>query len=495
MRVTRRRKRAKTGYASFQSNRPVRYPDWVLRRFLFLTAALAALAAPPKTALDEYVAKPDPAYAWKLAHTVKATNSTGYILEMTSQTWGEGKQVDRTKWVHWVTVVKPKEVKSSTGMLFITGGANDGRPRTAIEGTLAVIAEATGSVVSEIRMVPNQPLVFGDDPQPGRKRSEDAIIAYTWRKYLQTGDSSWPLRLPMTKAAVRAMDTVTAFLKSPEGGNVNVDSFVVAGGSKRGWTAWTTAAVDPRVKAVSPIVIDLLNVIPSFVHHYRAYGFWAPAVGDYFAEGLMDEMNNPKYLELMKLVEPYHYRDRLTMPKYILNAAGDQFFLPDSWKFYWKDLKGEKHLRYVPNTDHSMRNSDAYETLIAFYEGVLRGVPRPGYKWNVKKDGTIEVSTTGKPSSVKLWQATNPDARDFRMETLGPKYTSTDLTPGKNGKYTGKPAAPAKGYTAYFVELTFPSGGKFPYKFTTGVVVTPDTYPHLAPVKGQTKIGPRPVRK
>jgi len=96
---------------------------------------------------------------------------------------------------------------------------------------------------------------------------------------------------------------------------------------------------------------------------------------------------------------------------------------------------------------------------------------------------------------VKLWQATNPDARDFRMETLGPKYTSTDLTPGKNGKYTGKPAAPAKGYTAYFVELTFPSGGKFPYKFTTGVVVTPDTYPHLAPVKGQTKIGPRPVRK
>lgn len=467
----------------------------MLRRSLILFCALAAIAAPRKTALDEYVAKPDPAYSWKLAHTVKATNSTGYIVEMTSQSWGEDKKVDRTKWVHWVSIVKPKEVKSSTGLLFITGGANDGRPRTTIDGTMAMIAEVTGSVVTELRMVPNQPLVFADDPKPGRKRVEDEIISYTWRKYLETGDVSWPLRMPMTKSAVRAMDTVTAFLKSPEGGGIDVDTFFVAGGSKRGWTTWTTAIVDPRVKGISPIVIDLLNVIPSFVHHYRAYGFWAPSVGDYYAEGLMDEMNHPRYKELMKLVEPYEYRDRLTLPKFILNAAGDQFFLPDSWKFYWKDLKGEKHLRYVPNTDHSMRNSDAYESLIAFYDSILKGKARPRYDWTVKKDGTIEVTTKETPTSIKLWQATNPDARDFRMETLGPKYTSTDVKAVKPGKYSAKAEKPAKGFTAYFVEMTFPSGGKFPLKFTTGVVVTPDEYPFAAPVKGQTKLGARPQRR
>jgi len=468
----------------------------VLRRIVLLAAAAAVVAgAPRKTALDEYVAKPDPAYAWKVAHTVNGKTTTAHILEMTSQTWGEGKQVDRTKWVHWVTVIRPKEVKSSTGLVFVSGGANGGRPRTTVDGTLAAIADYTGSVVTELRMVPNQPLVFGDDPKPGRKRVEDEIIAYTWRKYLETGDVSWPLRLPMTKAVARTMDTVTAFTKSEEGGGTAVEKFFVAGASKRGWTTWTTGAVDPRVVGIAPIVIDMLNVVPSFVHHYKVYGFWAPAVGDYYAEGLMDEMENPKYKELMKLVEPYEYRDRMTMPKFILNSAGDQFFLPDSWKFYFKDLKGEKHLRYVPNSDHSMRGTDAFESLIAFYNAMVHNKPRPRYSWNVKKDGTIEVSTTDAPTSVKLWQATNPDARDFRLEQLGPKYTSTELQPVKPGKYVGRVEKPAKGYTAYFVEMTFPSGGAFPFKFTSGVVVSPDTYPFAGPVKGQTKMGGRPARR
>jgi len=474
----------------------VGYAEGVIRRTILLTlAALALVGAPKKTALDEYVAKADPAYTWKLAHTVAGKNSTGYILEMTSQSWGEDKKVDRTKWVHWVSVVRPKELKSNIGLVFVTGGANDGRPRTTVDAVMAGIAEYTGSVVTELRMVPNQPLVFGDDPTPGRKRSEDSTIAYTWRKYLDTGDSSWPLRLPMTKAVVRAMDTVTAFTKSEAGGGKAVEKFFISGGSKRGWTTWTTGAVDKRVVGMSPIVIDMLNAIPSFIHHYRAYGFWAPSVGDYYAENVMDEMNNPRYKELMKIVEPYEYRERLTMPKFIMNSAGDQFFLPDSWKFYFKDLKGEKHLRYVPNSDHSLRNTDAYESLTAFYDSMLQGKKRPQYSWKVNKDLSISVTTKDAPSSVKLWQATNPDGRDFRLEQIGPMYKSTELQPVKPGQYVGKVEKPAKGYTAYFVEMTFPSGGKYPYKFTSGVVVNPDTYPFAAPVKGQTKMGGRPAKR
>lgn len=469
----------------------------MLRRTLALVFAFGALlaAAPKKTPLDEYVAAPDASYSWKLAHKADRPESTGYILEMTSQTWGEGKQVDRTKWMHWVTIVAPKVLKSKTALVFVTGGANDGRPRTTVDPVMASIAEYTGSVVTELRMVPNQPLVFGDDPKPGRKRSEDAIIAYTWRKYLETGDVSWPLRLPMTKAVVRAMDTVTAFMKSEEGGGKTVDAFFIAGASKRGWTTWTTGAVDKRVVGMAPIVIDMLNVVPSFIHHYRAYGFWAPSVGDYYAENLMDELDNPRYRELMKIVEPYEYRDRLTMPKLIMNSAGDQFFLPDSWKFYFKDLKGENHLRYIPNSDHSLRGTDAYESLTAFYDSMVNQRARPRYSWRVLKDGTIAVSTKDTPSSVKLWQATNPDARDFRLEQIGPKYTSAELAPTKPGEYRGRVEKPAKGYTAYFVELTFPSGGKFPFKFTSGVVVNPDTYPFAAPVKGQTKLGGRPAMR
>ena len=71
-------------------------------------------------------------------------------------------------------------------------------------------------------MVPNEPLMFAGETT---NRTEDAIIAYSWDKYLRTGDARWPAQLPMTKAAVRAMDTVTAFCGSAQGGGVNVAVF------------------------------------------------------------------------------------------------------------------------------------------------------------------------------------------------------------------------------------------------------------------------------
>ena len=71
------------------------------------------------------------------------------------------------------------------------------------------------------------------------------------------------------------------------------------------------------------------------------------------------------------------------MPKLMLNASGDQFFLPDSSQFYFDDLKGEKYLRYVPNTSHALDKSDALETLHAFYASVVNGTERPQIKWTL----------------------------------------------------------------------------------------------------------------
>jgi PhoPQ-activated pathogenicity-related protein len=63
-------------------------------------------------------------------------------------------------------------------------------------------------------MVPNQPLVFNGD---GQKLSEDAITAFSWEKFLTSGDETWPFRLPMTKSVVRAMDTITSsFARAPQ---------------------------------------------------------------------------------------------------------------------------------------------------------------------------------------------------------------------------------------------------------------------------------------
>ena len=196
--------------------------------------------------------------------------------------------------------------------------------------------------------------------------------------------------------------------------------------------------------------------------------------------GLMEVSKSPRYRELMRLVEPYSYRDRYTMPKLIVNSAGDQYFLPDSSQFYFNALPGEKYLRYVPNTDHSLRNSDARQTLIAFYDAVLNNRPRPKFSWKFERKGDIRVECIDKPSDVKLWQATNPEKRDFRLLSIGPTYKSTALKETGAGVYVAKIAKPPKGWTASFVELTFAGGGKYPLKFTTPVRVTPDTLPFPA---------------
>jgi PhoPQ-activated pathogenicity-related protein len=282
----------------------------------------------------------------------------------------------------------------------------------------------------------------------------------------------------MTKSAVRAMDTVTAFCAGKEGGGLKIEKFFVAGGSKRGWTTWMTAAVDKRVMGIAPIVIDVLNIEPSMRHHFAAYGFWAPAVGDYERQGIMEWMGTPQFKALAKIEEPYSYRPRFTMPKLVLNACGDQFFLPDSSQYYFDDLPGVKYLRYVPNADHSMKGSDAWETLQAFYQSLLTQRPLPRFAWTLEPNGAIKVKATDAPKAIALWQATNPQARDFRLETLGPKWTSSPLELS-NGQCVARVPAPAQGWTAFMVELTYEGPGGHPLTLTTQVRVVPDKTDHV----------------
>lgn len=451
---------------------------------LVLTAVFAARPAPsraqapalappaPKTALDRYVAAPDPAYTYSLAGTIPGDGYTAHVFDMTSQTWRSANEVDRTAWRHWLTIIAPATVEHRKAFLFITGGNNNNPAPRVVDENLARIATRTHSIVVELRMVPNQPLVFADDKV---SRVEDEIIAYTWDKYLKGGDDLWPLRLPMTKAAVRAMDTVTAVCK--ERGLV-LDGFVVSGASKRGWTAWSTAAVDSRVVGVVPIVIDMLNIVPSFKHHLATYGYYAPAVADYEGAGIMDQQDSPRYKALMAIEEPWEYRDRLTMPKFMVNAAGDQFFLPDSWQFYYRELKGAKQLRYVPNADHSLRGSDAWTSVLAWYHAFLNGRPMPRFEWRVEPGGAIHVTTGTTPSEVTLWTISNPGARDFRLSSIGAKWKRAPLAPARAGEYVARVPTPIRGYTAFMVQVKFPSGlDEAPFTFTTGVKVLPDIEP------------------
>ncbi len=434
-----------------------------------------------ETALDRYVKAPDSSFQWKLDGKTKVSGVSVSQLDMTSQTWRTAAEVDKPVWKHWVQVYQPDQLKSrDTALLFISGGNNSGR-KPNVDAMLLNVAKDAGITVAELRTVPSEPLTFAGEK---KSRNEDGIIAYTWRKFIEGGDEQWPLRLPMTKASVRAMDAVTAFAASKDGGEMKLNSFIVAGASKRGWTTWTTAAVDQRVIAIAPMVIDLLNIVPSFMHHFRAYGFWAPAIQDYVDERIPEHFESKKFKELMKIEEPFEYRSRLGMPKLIINSAGDDFFLPDSSQFYFGKLKGEKHLRYVPNTRHNLSPSDVPQTLTAFVDAVVAKRARPEFGWKVNdKDGAIALKAAAPPKEVKLWKITNAKTRDFRLTTTGSNWKAETVAL-VDGKYTARVERPASGYTAFFLELTYESGMKHPHKFTTEVSVVPRVYPHAKPKPG-----------
>ena len=462
----------------------------LLAALFALTTSFGAQAPVPaarhQTALDRYVAAPDGAFAFKKVAELPASGVSATVLELTSQRWLTAAEVDRPVWKHWLIVYRPPGIRSDIALLYISGGANT-RPRPSrANAVLARLAAENGTVTAELRMIPNQPLTLLGDPER-KPREEDDLIAYTWDKYLRTGDEKWPLRLPMTKAAVRAMDAVTAWSASPDGGSAQVRRFVVSGGSKRGWTTWTTAAVDRRVVAIAPAVIDVLNVEPSFVHHWRAYGLWAPAVTDYVEHGIMNWMGTPQFKALMAIEDPWSYRDRLTLPKFLVNSAGDQFFLPDSSQFYLNGLKGETLLRYIPNSDHSLDDTDAFDSLGAFYASAVSARPRPSLTWSRAADGTLTVITSAAPTTAKLWTATNPSARDFRLETIGKAWQATPLHASGPNTYAAKIAAPPKGWTAEFAEFTFDIGASRPLTITTDVHVTPDTLPFAAPTPRGSK--------
>jgi PhoPQ-activated pathogenicity-related protein len=340
------------------------------------------------------------------------------------------------------------------------------------------IAKETRSVVADLGMVPNQPLSFPDSPDV--KREEDDLIAYTRVKHFQTKDDEWLVRFAMVKSGVQAMTAVQEFLKSPEGGETAVNQFVVAGASKRGWTTWLVGATDERVIGIMPMVIDALNSEAITRRHFEVLGFFAPSLGDYVRHGLFPHrVGTPEYQAVLGLEDPLNYfgRARLTIPKFVINASGDQYFHPDNSQFYWDQMPEEKRLRYVENSRHNLAETDAVDSMLAFYQSVITGGKRPEFFWNKVGPTGILVKPTDKPTEVKLWQAHNPKTRDFRVEHLGKAYTSSVLQPQADGTYLAQIEQPGEGFTAFFVELTFDSGFSAPFKFTTGVSVVPDTLP------------------
>jgi PhoPQ-activated pathogenicity-related protein len=134
-----------------------------------------------ETALDRYVSAPDPSFTWKVLRELPAQGGIRATrLQMVSQRWLTEQEVERPLWTHWVTVVRPAKVKGGVALLFITGGRLDRKPPESPPDWMVDVARETGTVAAELRLVPNEPVIFKDDPER-KPRLEDDFIAYRRR--------------------------------------------------------------------------------------------------------------------------------------------------------------------------------------------------------------------------------------------------------------------------------------------------------------------------
>jgi PhoPQ-activated pathogenicity-related protein len=419
----------------------------VLKFTLPSAVCAAALLCPSSARADlaSYLKQAEPEFRWKLTQKSDFQNCEISTIKLTSQKW------QGIVWEHDLILFRPKDAQPTDKILLLNSGGKAGVKELPYGMMLSGRIKAPCAMLLGI---PNQPLFDG--------KKEDKLIAETFVRYLDTQDSSWPLLFPMVKSLVKAMDAIQEF--SRDQWQRETKGFVVTGASKRGWTTWLTAASDPRVSAIAPMVIDTLNIPEQIPHQADCFGGYSEQILPYTERGLVPLPDTAAAKLLWQMVDPFSYRDRFTMPKLIVCGNNDRYWSTDALNLYWDDLPGPKWIAYSPNAGHSLEqkkpdgSKDAHraiDNVCAFVRHLLVGKPIPALHW--KHDDTAEgklrisVESDNPPKLAHLWKATAP-TKDFRNAVWEP--TTVEVKEGR-AQATVAPPPAGSGCVAFFMDFDY----------------------------------------
>ncbi len=413
----------------------------------------------PADTLADYVAARDPSTAVEVLGSGEAAGGRWRTCRLTSQTW------KGVPWEHELSMFMPADARDAGRMiLWIDGGGRKKVPQDAVVAPgdamqiLAAVGNASGLPTAVVRQVPFQPM-FGD-------LREDGLIAHTFVEYTKTGDPSWPLLLPMVKAAVEAMNAASA--QAAEHWGHGIDEFVVTGASKRGWTTWLSAAVDERVKGIVPMVIDMLSLGDHVKLQVASFGRMSEELGDYTSRGIEKLLATPRGRELVQIVDPFSYRDRYTMPKVIALGTNDPYWPLEACSIYYDRLPGPRWVSYAPNAGHGLPLVRVAALVAAVGRHVAGIEPLPPLEWSFADDGRggaeCVVRCDAKPERVVLWTA-SASTRDFREARW-----SAEPVAAAGPEWRVPLPAPREGFAAGLVELEF-AREPVPLMLTSGVKV------------------------
>ncbi|MBM4022357.1 MAG: hypothetical protein FJ284_08975 [Planctomycetes bacterium] len=365
--------------------------------------------------------------------------------------WLTGRLVSErwrgVEWAHELSLVRPEQVAGGQMLLIIGGGTSDRLPRRGLTrpgGQVQKIAELAmraGLPAAYLGQVPHQPMFDG--------LVEDALIAHTFVEFARTGDVTWPLLLPMVKAAVEGMTAASQTAHDRWG--VDVEGFVLSGASKRGWTTWLSAAVDDRVGGLVPAVIDMLSLERHVALQRATFGGLSDQLADYAAQGMERLLGSPRGCDLVALVDPFSYRARIVQPKLIALGTNDPYWPLEACGLYADRLAGPRWLAYGPNESHTLARDRLASLVVAMGRHVAGLEPLPEMAWDETDDG-VTVDCAADVARAVGWVAESP-GRDFRDA----RWNVAHIDRAGDG-WRLPLATPAAGWRAGLVELHFARG-------------------------------------
>jgi PhoPQ-activated pathogenicity-related protein len=399
-----------------------------------------ALAAGPPNELFDYLERTQGQASWEVGPPRPFGSGEILDIQLRSQTWRG------IPWKHRLLLCTPAELLvEDVLVLFISGDASPGDAFLGLS-----LAARAGLRVAMLSDVPVQPLFEG--------LREDALIAYTFERYLEEGDPDWPLLFPMTRAALAAMEALEEVARGLWG--IELRGFLVAGASKRGWTTYLTAAAAPaRVLGMAPMVFDILDMPVQIAHQREFWGELSPMIRDYSQRGLTEAFERtPRGARLAWLVDPYSYRYAYTMPKLIILGSNDPYWPVDALNLYWHGLPDPKLAQIVPNSSHGLDDrARVLDSLGAFSRAVAQGTPLPrlGFSFSREEAGLrLSLNSDQVPMEAWLWTAESP-VRDFREA----HWTRSLLPAEGDASWEAFLPRPEAGYLAVFAELIFERDG------------------------------------
>ncbi|CAF0845402.1 unnamed protein product [Brachionus calyciflorus] len=472
--------------------------------FLTISAIVQLINSTP---LEDFVNNNDDLSIVKrtILNTTKTDRLTTLKYNFTSLKWFNESFSSSSIWWHYVYINIPTNLKPSSPIYFHIDNGDNNKDADGSNSLISLLASNCQCVTVTMRQIPNQPFRLKLDPNDGLKK-EDDLIASSFYVYMNfknkfPNSNNIPLLFPMTKAVKRGMDMVVEVLNEK---NIEfLENFIVSGASKRGWVSYLTAAVDPRIFAVIPIVFDFVNLNANFHAQYRSLGGkYTFALKDYYDYELSKNIDTIEAYDLFKLVDVNMYlenlRDKII---YMIVGTGDEFMMPENLEHFIRNLKIQTNNVFVRVLDANHYLTGQEFSLILSIQGFLVLLSKgpsyfPKYDWkfsNSLTEGKIE----GKISNLKAFESyefnsysartANNKRIDFRKNTIkGPQQikwvknvlvksspiTKTSLSRNVSVKIS------KSNYIGFYLESTLKFKGEKQYfVFSSNINIAPDTYP------------------